>query len=75
MTHTHAHILAKGPCRAFCDNRFHAAVNTNEVTELFNKLLKYSYLPPEKMTTLSGIVTLIIDSFLPETSKVSLFKL
>lgn len=51
---------------AFRDNKYHAAVDTNNGTESLNKALKYSYLPRRKSLTLSGIATLLVDRFLPD---------
>ena len=59
---------------AFRDRRFHAAVNTNNGVESQNKLLKYNYLPRKKSMTLSAIVILIVESFLPETYQKYLFE-
>ena len=59
--------------RVYRDNRFYAAVNTNNGTESLNKLLKYSYLPRKKAMTLSAIATLIIEYFLPDTYQKYLF--
>ena len=53
--------------RAFCDNKFHVAVNTNNGTESLNKLLKCSFMPRKKAMTLSAITTLIVETFLPDT--------
>ena len=59
--------------RAFRDREFYTAVNTNNGTESLNKLFKYSYLPRKKSMTLSSIVTLIIETFLPESHQKYLF--
>ena len=64
ISYTHVHILNYGPI-AYCDNRFHAAVDTKNGTELINKLLKHRIFPQKKMMTPSAD-TLIIDSFLPK---------
>ena len=52
--------------RAFRDNEYHCAVDTNNGVEAQNKLLKYSYLPNRKNITLSSLVSHIIESFLPD---------
>ena len=51
---------------AYRDSSYYAAVDTNNGTESLNKALKYSYLPRQKSLTLSGIVALLIDRFLPD---------
>lgn len=52
--------------RAYRDDQYHAAVDTNNGTEAQNKLLKYSFLPRKKYTaTLSNIVSILVESFLP----------
>ena len=52
--------------RAFRENDYHAAVNTNNGTEALNKVLKYNYLPRKKNITLSTVCTILIESFLPD---------
>lgn len=58
--------------RAYRDNQYHAAVETNNGTEAQNKALKYKYLP-RKAISLSHVVTVIIDQFLPEQHRKYLF--
>ena len=48
-------------------------MNTNNGTESLNKLFKYSYLPRKKSMTLSSIITLITETFLPESHQKYLF--
>ena len=52
--------------RAYRDENYHAAIDTNNGTEAQNKLFKYSFLPRKKYTaTLSNTVSIIVESFLP----------
>ena len=53
---------------------FHAAVDTNNGTESQNKVLKYSYLPRKKNMSLSGIVSLLVESFLTDAYHTYLLK-
>jgi len=46
---------------------FHAAVDTNNGTESQNKVLKYSYMPRKKNTSLSSIAATLIENFLPDS--------
>ena len=50
--------------RAYRDDTYHAAIDTNNGTEAQNKLLKYSYMPKQRSMTLSGIACLLVDQFL-----------
>lgn len=60
--------------RAYRDQVFHECINTNNGTESLNKALKYTYLPRAKRSTnLSGIVTTLIDIFLPALRQKYLF--
>lgn len=59
--------------RAFRDREFHFAVNTNNGTESLNKVFKYHYLPRKKKMMLSAIITLIVETFLPESYQKYLF--
>ena len=59
--------------RAFCDSRFHAAVDTKNGTESQNKLHKYSFLLRNKLMTLSSVATLLVEVFLPEMYQKYLF--
>ena len=43
-----------------------AAVETNNGTEALNQALKYSYLAHKASLTLTGIVRVIVDQFLPD---------
>ena len=55
--------------KAFREDAYNIAVNTNNGLESQNKLLKYSYLPhcPEK--SLTTIVTTLVEDFFPEQHK------
>lgn len=60
--------------RTYRDQTFHEHINTNNGTESLNKALKHTYLPREKKaTTLSGIVTTLIEIFLPALRQKYLF--
>lgn len=60
--------------RAYRDQTFHECINTNNGTESLNKALKYTYLPRAKRSTnLSGIVSTLIDTFLPALRQKYLF--
>lgn len=52
--------------RAFRDNEYHAAINTNNGAEALNKVLKYNYLPKKKNISLSSVCAILIESFLPD---------
>ena len=52
--------------RVYRDDCYHAAVDTNNGVEAMNKLLKYSYLPKGKNITLTQLVTVLVEEFLPE---------
>lgn len=52
--------------RAYRDENYHAAIDTNNGTEAQNKLFKYSFLPRKKYTaTLSNTISIIVENFLP----------
>ena len=53
--------------RAFHDQTYHAAINTTNGVESQNMLLKYSYLPRKKNLTLSQLVIILYDEFIPES--------
>ena len=53
--------------RAFRDQTYHAAINTTNGVESQNKLLQYNYLPRKKNLTLSQLVILLYNEFLPES--------
>ena len=60
--------------RAYRDQTFHEFINNNNGTEALNKVLKYTYLPRGKRSTnLSGIVTTLLDIFLPALRQKYLF--
>ena len=48
-------------------------MNTNNGTESLNKVFKHSYLPRKRSMTLSCIITLIMEIFLPESHQKYLF--
>jgi len=52
--------------RAYRDDVYHAAVDTNNGVEAMNKTLKYNYLPKGKNITLSQLVSVLVEQFLPE---------
>ena len=54
---------------AYRDNEFHAAVDTNNGTEAQNKVLKYKYMPKQRASTLSALVSLLVERFLPEAQQ------
>lgn len=59
----------------FRDEEFHAAVDTSNGVEAQNKLLKYNYLPHGKRKiTLSNIITIIVEQFLPSCKQKYLFQ-
>lgn len=52
--------------RANRDRVFHEYIDTNNGTEALNKALKYTCLPKgRRVTKLSGVVTILIETFLP----------
>ena len=60
--------------RAFRDDEYHATVNTNNGVEAFNRVLKYSFLPRQKKAiSLSGLITVLVEAFLPESYQKYLF--
>lgn len=61
-----AYNLLQRWARAFREESYHAACETNNGTEAQNKLLKYSYLPKKKAMTVSGLVRVLVESFLPD---------
>ena len=48
-------------------------MDTNSGTESLNKALKYTYLPRRKQLNLSGVVTTIVETFLPALRQKYLF--
>ena len=56
-------FLSQKWARAFRDQEYHAAVDTNNGVEAHNKALKYSYLPKRKSTMLSAVATLLVEDF------------
>ena len=48
-------------------------MDTNNDTESLNKALKYTYLPRRKQLNLSGVVTTIVETFLPALRQKYLF--
>ena len=59
---------------AYRDLDFHRSVDTNNGTEALNKVLKYGYLPKRRSLTLSQIVTLLLEQFLPDCYQKYLFQ-
>ena len=51
--------------RAYRDDIYHGAINTNNGAEAMNKLLKYKFLPRQKNLTLSFLVIKLIEEFIP----------
>jgi len=49
-------------------------VDTNNGTKAQNKLLKYGYLPKHKKLSLSCVVTLLVQEFLPDMNRKYLFE-
>jgi hypothetical protein len=60
------YVLLQRWARAYRDDSYHAAVDTNNGVEAMNKTLKYNYLPKGKKITLSHLVTILVEEFLPE---------
>lgn len=60
--------------RAYRDKQYHAAVDTNNGVEAQNKLLKYKFMPRRRSITLSNMVLLIVEEFLPEMHSKYLFQ-
>ena len=69
-----SHSTMQRWARAYRDSSYHAAVDTNNGTEAQNKLLKYSYLPKRKKLSLSSIIVLLVQEFLPDMHKKYLFE-
>ena len=63
------HYVLQRWSRAYRDDTYHAAIDTNNGTEAQNKLLKYSYMPKQKSMTLSGIACLLVEQFLPDAHR------
>ena len=60
--------------RAFRDDEYHATVNTNNGVEALNRVLKYSFLPRQKKAiSQSGLITVLVEAFLPEIYEKYLF--
>lgn len=51
---------------AYRDQVYHAAVDTNNGVESQNKMLKYNFLPRNTKLTLSRLVTVLNEEFLPD---------
>ena len=58
-------LLSQRWARAYRDNKYHAAVETNNGAEALNKLLKYQYLPRGKRMMLSNMIRTIVEEFVP----------
>ena len=59
--------------RAYRDATYHAAVDTNNGVEAQNKLLKYKYFPRWKQITLPEVMTILVETFLPDMYQKYLF--
>ena len=55
--------------RAFRDQEFYAAVDTNNGTEAMNKLFKYKFMSKRKSFTLSALVIQLTERFLPDLQR------
>ena len=51
---------------AYHDEVYHAAVDTNNGVESQNKMLKYNFLPRNTRLTLSRLVVVLNEQFLPD---------
>ena len=51
---------------AFRKDQFLATINTNNGVERQNKAFKYDYLEGHKHATLSGMLTILVEEFLPD---------
>lgn len=60
--------------RCFRDDKYYGAIDTNNDTESLNKALKYSFLPRKKNMTLTGMVKLLTEQFLPDIHQHYLFE-
>jgi len=60
--------------RCFRDDKYYGAIDTNNGTESLNKALKYSFLPRKKNMTLTGLVKLLTEQFLPDIHQHYLFE-
>lgn len=70
----HTHLSFQRWARAFRDNCIYECINTNNGTEALNKALKYSYMPRSKRCmSLSSIVSLLVEAFLPALRQKYLF--
>ena len=56
------------------DANYHAAVDTNKGVKAQNKLLKYKYLPQQKQIALSEVMTILVETFLPDMYQKYLFQ-
>ena len=59
--------------RYYRDDKYYGAVDTN-ATEALDKAHKYSFLPRKRSMTLTGLVRLLIDQFLPDSHQHYLFE-
>lgn len=61
--------------RAFRDNDYHCAVDTNNGVEAQNRLFKYTFLPRNKQkATLSSVITILVNDYLPSCKQKYLFQ-
>ena len=66
LSNSHIVFMFQRWARAYRDDKFHAAVDTNNGVEAMNKTLKYNYLPRGKNITVSQLVVTLTEEFLPE---------
>ena len=72
----HAHFFfTQRWARAYRDNHYHVAVNTNNGVEAQNKLFKYKFLLRTKQkATLSSTMTILVEKYLPTCKQKYLFQ-
>ena len=59
-------LLFQRWARAYRDDDYHCAVNTNNGVEAQNRLLKHTYLTKQKNLTLSSLLCILVEHFLPD---------
>ena len=62
----HTYVCMQLWAHAYRDEVYHAAVDTNNGVESQNKLLKYNFLPRNTRLTLSRLVVVLNEHFLPD---------
>ena len=65
-SNTLLNLLFQRWARVYRDDEYHCAVNTNNGVEAQNRLLKHTYLSRHKNLTLSSLMCILIEHFLPE---------